>query len=353
VSWKHRILADAAALPELPPQMPAADAQAWANFVVWTPGTLPAGCTLTRSTVRMEAPPGRVDGHTVGRTPWCENNPTAYRFEVEGPGRRLRVKQFLYDWTFPALDHPCLWGSAARPMPIHDRDVVWFGTDYQRLRAASARLSRTTVELAVLDGEFSDEEIHELYASLRPADPQAALAVHRTPFAELSYWARRDDAVILNVPVGLWSFHRNRDHTSRWLADVEAEPVVKGLGLPLAIGEFRLDSTGHFVDAEGREETEIVYAGGPDRGREVRIIAQRPGRGSLHVPAEAEPGQPGHRSVRQRLGAEVQLAWVDERYGAMQAVFTANGLDLCVLSTSGVGMDVEWFLTSLDTIVHG
>jgi hypothetical protein len=238
-------------------------------------------------------------------------------------------------------------------MPIHDRDVVWFGTDYQRLRAASARLSRTTVELAVLDGEFSDEEIHELYASLRPADPQAALAVHRTPFAELSYWARRDDAVILNVPVGLWSFHRNRDHTSRWLADVEAEPVVKGLGLPLAIGEFRLDSTGHFVDAEGREETEIVYAGGPDRGREVRIIAQRPGRGSLHVPAEAEPGQPGHRRVRQRLGAEVQLAWVDERYGAMQAVFTANGLDLCVLSTSGVGMDVEWFLTTLDTIVHG
>lgn len=353
MSWKHRILADAAALPELPPQMPAADAQAWANFVVWTPDTLPAGCTLTRSTVRMEAPPGRVDGHTVGRTPWCENNPAAYRFEVEGAGRRLRVKQFLYDWTFPALDHPSLWGCAARPMPIHDRDVVWLGADYRQLPAASARLARTMVELSILDGEFSDEEIHALYASLRPADPQAAAALHRTAFSALSYWARRADAVKLRVPVGLWQFQRSREHTSDWVADAEAEPVVKGLGLPLALGDYRLDCAGHFVDDAGLEETEIVYAGGPDRGREVRIIAQRSGRGSLTVPAEAEPGQPGHRSVRHRLGADVQLAWVDERYGAMQAVFTANGLDLCVLTSSGVGMDVEWFLTTLDTIVHG
>lgn len=353
MSWKHHILADASAMPELPVAMSAVRAQAWANFVVRTPDALPAGCTLSEGTVRMEAPPGRVDGHTVGRTPWCENNPAAYRFEVVGTGRRLRVKQFLYDWTFPALDHPSLWECAARPMPIQDGAVVWIGTDHRGLPAASARIARTMIELSVLEGEFSDAEIHTFYASLRPADPRTATAVQQTPFAQLSYWARRPDAVKLNVPVGLWSFHRRREHTSHWVDGSGAELVVKDLGLPVSLGDFHLDSTGHFTDDEGREETEIVYAGGPDRGREVRVIAQRHGRGSLRVPAPAEPDQPGHRRVEHRFGTDVQIGYVDERYGATQAVLTANGLDLCVLSTSGVGMDLEWFLDTVDRIVHG
>src|SRR5690625_2391323 len=106
--WTHRVLDDPADLDATPAALSAAEAQPWANFVVFTPDRLPAGTHLGEQSLRREAPPGRVGDSMAGRTPWSANNPAAFRFEVRGDGRRLRVKQFLYDWAFPALDHPAL-----------------------------------------------------------------------------------------------------------------------------------------------------------------------------------------------------------------------------------------------------
>ncbi|MEW2353467.1 hypothetical protein [Spirillospora sp. NPDC029432] len=344
--WKHRTLADAAELPETPPAVPPEQAQPWCNFVLWTPGRVPAGCELETGTLRKEAPPGRVEGHTAGRTPWSDNNPAAYRFEIAGSGRRLRVKQFLYDWAFPALDHPCLWESRTHAAPIDDRHVVWFGTDYLKNAAASARLDRTTVELSVLRGTFSEAEILDLYRAMRPAEPAVLADFAATPFAALSYWARRPEAAAVNVPVGLWTFRRRRSRECRWESGAAAERLVAGLGLPLALGGLDLDGAARFTDDQGREEVEAVYSGRPERGRELRLIAQESGRGSLRVPAEPED-QPGERDTVRVAGAEVQLGWIDERYGPFQAVYAHGGVEATLLASTAVGMDRAWFLEAL------
>ncbi|MCO5971404.1 hypothetical protein [Actinoallomurus soli] len=344
--WKHRALADAAELPARPSAVPPEQAQEWCNFVVWTPERLPAGCELLTGTLRKEAPPGRLEEHLSGHTPWSDNNPAAYRFEIAGDGRRLRVKEFLYDWAFPALDHPCLWESRTHAAPVDDRHVVWFGTDYLKNAAASARLDRTTVELSVLSGTFAEEEILDLYRAMRPADPAVAAEFAATPFAALSYWARRADAAAVNVPVGLWTFRRRRSHESRWSTGAEAERLVTELGLPPALGGLDLDSAARFVDDQGREDVEAVYSGRPERGRELRVIAQKRGRGSLRVPSEPED-QPGERDTVRVGGVDVQLGWIDERYGPFQAVYAHGDVEATLLSSTGVGLDRAWFLDAL------
>lgn len=161
--WRHRTLADPAELEARPPSSAPEEAQEWCNFVLFVPEWLPAGTRVGEASVRREAPPGRVGGSTVGRTPWSTNNPAAYRFEVSGGGRSLRIKQFLCDWAFPALDHPALWESETRALALDDHHVLWYGTDYLGHRGASARMARTTIELSVLEGDFTDAELAGLY----------------------------------------------------------------------------------------------------------------------------------------------------------------------------------------------
>lgn len=177
--------------------------------------------------------PGRVD--TEGRSPWSDANPSGYRTEISGGGRRLRLKQFLYDWAFPAADHPCLWGSETRPFEIGEGRVAWLGTDYLGHRPASARMARTTVELSVLEGEFSDEEIVALFAALRPAVPEVVASVLATPFRDLSYWARHA-ADMVSVPTGVFSFHRRgREHEGDWIPSGDVTAFLTEQGVPVSV----------------------------------------------------------------------------------------------------------------------
>lgn len=345
--WNHRKVADAAALEKVPPGVSPDQAQAWCNFVLWTPDRVVDDCELRVGTLRKEAPPGRAEGHIEARTPWSGNNLVSYRFEVVGQHRRLRVKEFLYDWAFPALDQPCLWKSRTRAVPLDERYVLWFGVDYLGHQAAAARIARTTVELSVLEGEFTDQEILDLYRALRPADPVGASAIADTSFAALSYWARRKDAVNLVVPVGLWKFRRG-EHASQWETGDAAAALVGEWGLPSSLGDLWLDSAARMEDGMGRLEIEAVYVGGPDRGAELRLIAQRPGGGNLRVPADEEP-HPGERASLRVHDVDVQLGWIDERYGPFQAVAAdhAGGLEFTLLSGTGVGLDRTWFLAAV------
>ncbi|MGW6929022.1 hypothetical protein ACWGE0_03095 [Lentzea sp. NPDC054927] len=302
--------------------LPAAEAQEWCNFVVWQPFSLPAGLAWRATTVRRESRPGRA-GEVAGHAGWTTNNPAAFRAEIAGDGRRGRLKQFLYDWAFPALDHPCLWRSSTRAVPLDDRYVLWFGTDHLGNAAASVRMARTMIEWSALEGEFSDDEVLAIFSSLAPVDPVAAKAIADTPFAALSYWARSSDAPMIDVPIGLWRLRRWSDedaHEGRWGHQAE---------VPAALGGFTVDSVAVFG-----AETECVYTGGPDRGHELRLIVQRSGAGRLELPPVPEE-HPCHVSGG--------LAYIDERYGPFDAVVALPGHDVRLLSSSGVGMDRAWF----------
>src|SRR5262245_60959615 len=89
-------------------------AQAGANFVVLAPRALPAGCRIGEVTLRPDQPPGRPEGvepSEIGAAPWTDANPASVRAVIEGEGRRLRLKQFLYDWSPPAASVAALWTS--------------------------------------------------------------------------------------------------------------------------------------------------------------------------------------------------------------------------------------------------
>lgn len=302
--------------------------------------------SATTGTVRKEAPPGFPAQATAGRTPWSPNNPAAYRFEIGDGRRRVRVKEFLYDWTFPALDHPCLWQNPTRAVALDDDHVLWFGTDYMGNPAASARLGRTTVELSVLDGQLTDDEIIRIYRALAPADPEAVDMIVDTPFAWLSYFATHPDASTVKVPIGLWQFHRSRDHATSWRAF--GKPP---LGLPDTVGGLGLDSVGEYTYPDGRGETEVVYSGGTLRAREIRVIAQERGRGGLTLPAEPDK-HPGTFADIDVDGTPVQLAWIDPRYGPFHAAVRTDRLDLMVLAGTSVGLTRDVFVAALREILR-
>ena len=343
--WKPQALDDPAALEREPPRVDAAEAQAGCNFIVWVPEWVPNGCQLMPGTLRREARPGRSESRA--RTPWSENNPSAYRYEVVGAGRRLRIKQFLYDWGFPALDHPCLWRSETRAMPLIGAYVVWFGVDYMKNRAASARMARTMIELSVLAGEFSEEEITSLYRSLRPASDEAAQIISRTPFRILSYWVRYPEAAMVDVPIGLWKFRRpDKVHEGQWPEDSsDIEAMLDDFGLPMALADFHIDSVARFANHSGQSEVEAIYTQGSDRGQELRVIVQALGGGRIEFPADPEV-HPCKRSAAVVDGCHAEVAWIDDAMGRSMRCGATRlpESNFKLVSSTGLDMGKTWFL---------
>ncbi|MEU5437870.1 hypothetical protein AB0G73_31450 [Streptomyces sp. NPDC020719] len=341
--WHWRTAPDAAALEDVPPHLTPQEAQEWCNFTLWHPFELPAGCDTAVGTLRKEAPPGRT-GPDAGRSPWSAANPAAFRTEIGGPGRRLRLKQFLYDWAFPAADHPALWGSETRHFPIGSGRVVWLGTDYLGHAAASARMLRTTVELSVLEGEFTGEELVELYRSLRPAVAEVPARVVRTPFSALSYWARHRDVEMVSVPTGLFTFHRRtRPHEGDWVPTAELARFLAARRVPASLGGFACDSAAVFADADGSRELEVIYTSGD--GDELRLVLQRPGGGRMPFPPQREkhPARAEEISVD---GRTVHLAYVDDEVGPFDAMWRdeAAGVEAKLLTSARTGLDKEFVL---------
>lgn len=349
--WTFHSVADAARLEPHPPALPLEQAQQWCNFIVYSPTRLPEGCEPGPTTIRKEAPPGRAEGVTDGRTPWTAINPAAVRYEIAGPGRRLRVKQFLYDWAFPALDHPCLWNSATTAHPLPDGAIVWHGTDYMGRAGASARLSRTMIETSVIDGEFSRDDIDELYRGLEPVSAEAEQRIAATGFADLRYWARHPRAVGPAVPTGLWRLARKGEHgAGEWTGDTAARRAETGL--PAVLAGYPAEAAGGFSAPDGARETDVIYTSRPGRERELRVTVQRRGSGRLEVPPRATE-HPARRELVEVAGTPVHLAWIDERYGPFDAMWSDAESQWRLLSSTGVGMDREFAERALAELIGG
>src|SRR5262249_54438777 len=198
---------------------------------------------------------------------------SSYRSEYEGGGRRLRLKQFLYDWAPPAYDHPSLWISRNRPFPVGEY-VGWQGHDYRQMPAASATIDRTTVEASFLAGTFSDEEAHALCRGLQPAVPSARARLLQTSFAELSYRCRPPTAATVDVPVGYFAHHR-RPRSLRQTAypgsAVPASLPGHDLAPPADFG-YALDSVFVFGDPAAPQEVEYLHAQARSPGHDLRFL---------------------------------------------------------------------------------
>lgn len=134
---------------------------------------LPEGTDVTKLTIRPEGP---------GR--W-----SSARLVIGGGGRRLRLKQYHFDWWRPTE----LAAGLQRVLGFYragEAVVVW-GRDARGRSAAKMAWGRTTVDLRIEQGTFVELELRHLLANLRPAAPDALATLAAPAFHELSYHVRR------------------------------------------------------------------------------------------------------------------------------------------------------------------
>lgn len=334
-------------------QMDWEEAQMWSNFVLMRPTLLPAQSRIERMEMRPESPVGRpANGVDAGRSSWTISNRSAHRTMIHSANRKLRLKQFLYDWAPPAFDHPSLWLSpAVTPFLVRD-DVAWIGTDYRKLRAAAANLHRTTLELSVAEGEFSDTELRSVIEGLEVASPDALARINGTPFAELSY-QRRHISDVIAVPIGYWAYKRTPS-TLRITPMVAAEIPANYIGRPVAPSpslEYQLDSCFALGDPDTPREVEYVYQSQDEPNWFVRVLAwPSGGTGALQYPPELDR-QPCFSEALKLFGTDVFYAFGTTEYGSHEAVWKTDQLIVMLIVKPKRGSDREWFLTLLNQIV--
>lgn len=327
-----------------------ADAQAAVNFVVFEPDWLPDDCRVTAVNRRPERPPGRPDDVTaeeMGQTPHSDGNPCSLRAVVEGAGRRLRLKQFLYDWAPPAASVAPLWRTR-EPTPFECGDTVgWLGTDYKDRRGACVQRDRTQIELSVAEGEFDDDELRRLLDGLSPADPEAARRVRSVPFHRLNYWVRyrcRPPA----VPHGLWDHSPARPY-DRCL-ELSRVALCDDPPAPLLLPpeeRFAIDSAVAFPDDNA---VECVFRNRRDGSDHLWVTAAAEG-SSL---APSIPPEPADQSAETRRAIEsrdttVHYAALTDAYGAWEATWAEDGTHYAVWAAASRRLDGEKFRTLVDS----
>lgn len=312
-----------------------AEAQQLVNFVVFTPEWLPDDCELTEVTVRPEQPPGRpkgIEAEQIGQTPWSEGNPCSIRTVISGHDRRLRLKQFLYDWAPPAASTAPLWNSPRlTPRPCRST-VAWLGTDYMKRQGACIQTMRTQIELSVIDGVFSDEALGRILNMLGPAALEESYGVQRAPFHLLNYWVRYG-MTALQVPYGLWKYQHPRRY------DQSRQVSLEELRLNTPVRLLLPDNSPYVFDSA------VLISEDEPFNREVELIFRHSDNGSDHLwmitmNAESErkgviPPRPEKhlaevREVIRLRGTSVWYAALYEEYGAWEAIWEEEGVHYSV-----------------------
>lgn len=265
------------------------EAQAECNFLVLKPTLLPEGCRLTDVWLRPEQPPGRpsgLDPSEFGWPAWGNANYATLRCLVDGPGRSLRIKQFLYDYDLvPAAGIPNLWGQGpVEPFPGPEAPA-FVGRDYKDRVGACISLWRTTVEVTVLEGAFAPAELAALLHGLVPAVPDVLPVFTAAHWTDLSYF-RRYRLGHEAVPLGYFHYRRKLQGEPRRPCRPEDVQAALGLGVPPAPAGFRLDGTA-LCEAEHYQEAEVHYYDG--QHRRIAALLFRPG---VSLPLDRSPKHP-------------------------------------------------------------
>lgn len=324
-----------------------ADAQAAVNFVVFKPSWLPEDCRVETVTRRPERPPGRpndVAAEEIGQTPHSEGNPCSVRIAIAGEDRRLRLKQFCYDWAPPSASVAPLWRTP-EPTPFDCGDSVgWLGTDYKDNRGACVQRDRTQIELSVTDGEFSDDELEALLDGLTVADPEGTKAVRRVPFHRLNYWARYKCRPPV-VPHGLWDYapeHPYDDSHELSPVALARDPPVRALA-PAGdfADQFLLDSALAFPEADAME---LVFRNRENGSDHLWLLASReesPLAPSL--PPEASDQSAKIREAIDLRGTTVHYAALTEKRGAWEAIWAEDGVQYAAWAGASQYLNGEEF----------
>ncbi len=329
-----------------------AQAQEHVNFLVFEPTALPPGCVVDHTTVRPEQPPGRPEGVSakdLGQTPWSEGNPSSVRTEVRGLGRSLRIKQFLYDWAPPAASVAALWDCPdLRPYECN-KAVAWVGQDYRVARGAVVQFHRTQIEVSVLSGEWSDEELVSVLTGLREAEPEVGEGVRAAAFHELNYWLRYQLRPY-KVPYGLYRHEHPRPYgIGKALVVTKLEDLPGSWRLPLPASGWHFESAACF---ESEAEAVLVRADNPNDRIFVLTTACDHER-ALALPPTPE-GMPAEILCQIRIrDCDGWLAGLTARYGAWECRWEEKGARFGLWTTSSTALHEPAFRALIEELTLG
>jgi hypothetical protein len=329
--------------PEAPVSASLSAAQRHVNFVVFEPSHLPEDCTVTAQTYRPEQPPGRPDdvgADDIGQTPHSDGNPSSVRFVVEGDGRRVRCKQFLYDWAPPAASIAPLWRTPdPEPFPSQT-EVGWLGTDYKDNRGACVQRARTQVELSVTEGVFEDEELRGIVDGLVPAAPEAASEVRRTPFHRLAYWPRYQASPPV-VPNALADYTPTRPYEDSY--ELSRLALATDSPVPALVPDdpYVFDSALAF---RGVDAAEFVFRHRENASDHLWLTATAPDSPlAPELPPEPSDQQAAVRDTLSLRDTTVHYAALDEDHGAWEAFWDAGDVRYALVAGASQFLDSDGF----------
>jgi hypothetical protein len=320
--------------------------QLWCNFALMKPTLLPDGVSLETAEMRPESPPGRRDGPKDSRQPsWTLSNRASHRCVLAGKDRRLRIKQYLYDWAPPAFDCPSLWLSPVVRHFLVGNDVGWLGTDFRGLPGASVCLDRTTIEFSVLGGSFSDDDLQQICRGLRPVNPEARNQILHTPLATLAYQNRHGETPIA-VPVGFWAHERKPESLFTHVFPRAAiPPNLPGAGIaPPPDDGYELNSVFTYGDAAHPDEADFVYYQSDTPNLYLRVLASlENSKARIRYPPVLDR-QICRSETISVAGKTVHYAFSNEDVGPHEVVYQAHGLDVMLLVKPAEHTNRSWFL---------
>lgn len=326
-------------------------AQHHVNFVVFEPDRLPDDCVRSTATLRPEQPPGvsfEVDGNEP-ESPFAGGNPASIRIEIEGEERRLRIKQFLYDWAPPSASIAPLWGTDYLEPFDCQYTVGWIGDDYKGNRGASVQLDRTQIELSVLEGTFGDDELADVLSSLTLANPSVGKRIRKVPFHRLNYWIRyRFQPPAL--PHGVYEYGERHPYTDA----VPTAPVAfRDDEVPLSMippsEDHILDSGVTFPD---HSAIECVYRDPGNLSDHLWMIAAcEESEMAPQLPPSNSDQQAETRTQMTARDTTVFVGALSDDYGAWEAFWQEGKTMYAVWASSSLEMTTDKFLDII-TLLH-
>jgi hypothetical protein len=151
------------------------------------------------------------------------------------------------------------------------------------------------------------------------------------------------------VPLGIWNIHQPDTMTMAWQSGAGDSAAGGGLLAPATLGSLAIDSTAIHTGASPIAR-EVLYSGGPDRGRELRLHELAPS----HLPGriDAEP-HPSRQEILDVNGHHVQLGFIEAAHGPFDAIIAGpeGQPRRRLLSSADATTNREWFLDALTELL--
>jgi len=308
-------------------------AQDWCNFVVLRPNYLPPDCRVAQVSVRPE----------------CLQHASSLRVRVEGEGRAFRLKQFYMDWWIPTSSDTNL--TAPGNTFVAAGVVGYFGRDYRGQEAACIHRYGSLLELSVLQGQFSEQELASIFEHLQPAAPDAVERLARLPFAQISFYARKGPGQ------GPWNYDLITG--CRWSSEIAVlheEFVPARIYYPRQLpARMEFDSLGIRQETASRHwEYQLLFRHCENLTDTFWLRA---------VGEETEkilwisPGLDRRMGIRLKpvtlTTRTVRIGSTSEPYGERVAQWIENGVALEVHARASLHVSESDFLAFLDSLSHG